>query len=415
MKRYQVFPVFFIFSVLFACQIPTAIEVRGTPELRFSSKMDIGNMFAQELEDGFNDSDFTLMRCTNPANITYIVHSDLFDEAIDINNTPEGHDFEESDYDYPLVGQRNLVNPSKPKILPLSGLGKLLNGFAFNNSKTFLYMSGNDVVERLWLGIKVDGGEEQAIEIKHNIPSNRDNWGNEYAAVTVPPDGHPVNLRLDGNDVNVDYRIYGEDGTTFSKKDFDGACIRVEFVIWLPMEFVAVKNDAEFSFPSIFFGEGDLFGRESPDAESVAADVIESLSMIIKLNTNPFLGKNLVVSGGNSIEIREYIKTNSLNYAFNEENMALINDPVNWPFVPTLKVVFNYGDFLKFPRAFNAVEVIFSARIKFMIDLQDSSGEKGEKGESGETDESGGSDEPGEPGEPNEPGEPGEPEETGEG
>jgi len=396
MKRLHIFPVFSIFLVLFACQIPTAIEVRGTPELHFSSEMNIGNMFAQELEDGFAQSAFTLMRCTNPANFTYIVHSDLFNEEIDIDNKPEGNDFEDEDYDVELTEQKNLVNPSEPKILPFSGLGKLMDGFIFKDSKTFLFMSGAEVVERLWLGITIDGGTEESIEIIRNISSGREKWGDQYAAKDVPPDGYEIDLTLDGNDVNVDYRIYGEAGQTFSRDDFDGVDIRVEFVIWLPMEFVAVKNGAEFLFPSIFFGEGDLFGRESQDAESVAMDIIESLSMIIKLNTNPFLGKELVVSSGENIEIRGPIKTNSLNYAFDEEKMVLINDPVNWPFVPALKIVFDNGDILKFPRVFKAAEIIFSARIKFMIDLKDPSGENGESGEPDESSEPDETDESGE-------------------
>jgi len=383
MKRLHIFPVFLIFSVLFACQIPTAIEIRGTPEIRFSSKMDIGGMFVQQLEDGFDSPDFSLISCVNTANFTYIVHKDLFDEVLDMTYPPEGCEYDDDTHgDTELTEPINLINPSDSESIPLSGFGDFLDGFTFSNEKSFLYVSGDPVVKRLWLGITVNGGHEQEFKIKDSISSGL--LGDEYFLTALPQDGHFIDLPLDGSDVSVEYRVFAKEGTEFAKGAFDGAYIRVELVIWLPLEFTADQDGAEITFPAMFFGEDDLFGRESPDAESAAMDIIESLSIIIKLDTNPFLGKYLVINNGENIEIREQIKTNSLNFVFDEENMVLINDPVNWPFAPTFKVAFDKGDTLKIPRVFNSTELIFLARIKIIIDLNDSSGETDNSGETGD-------------------------------
>ena len=383
MKKFHIFPVFYIFSVLFACKIPTAIEVKGTPELRFSAKMDIGSMFAQEMEESFQSSDFTLLQCVNTNNFTYLAYRELYNEQLDINNLPG--EFNQSILGTPLPGPKDLINPDEPKSIPFSGLDYLLEGFSFSKAKSFIFISGKEVlVTKFWLGVTVSGKAEQKFKIDASTSSNCNTGSNEYFRPVYPQGGHQIEMPLDGSDVIFKFRVYAEDETFYSS-DFNDAEIRVELVVWLPLEFEAGSNGAEVTFPAAFFGdEGkDFFGRESPDDESVVMDVVESLSLVIKLNTNPFLGKDLIVSGGNNIEIKEQIRTNSLNMIFDEENMALINDPANVPFAPVFKVVYNSGDTLKFPRVFNAIEIIFSARIKFMIDLNDPSGGKGKTGESG--------------------------------
>jgi hypothetical protein len=122
-----------------------------------------------------------------------------------------------------------------------------------------------------------------------------------------------------------------------------------------------------------FFGENDLFGRDSPDSDNFALEIIESLSADIKLDTNPFLGKKLVISSGDNIEIKKTIDGNSLNFVFSEGTMTLINDPANWPFVPGFKIVFEKGDTLKLPKLFNATEMVFTAGINYRLDFGDSS------------------------------------------
>jgi len=389
MKRSHIFPVFLIFSVLFACQIPTAIEVRGTPELHFSAKMDLGNMFAQQLEDGF--SDFTLLRCVSTNNFTYLAYRDLYNEPLDINDLPDS-DFDPSILGDTLIEDKDLIKPTdgNSKIIPFSGLKFILDGFVFSKAKAFIFVSGTDIIKKLNLGVTVDGKAEQNFEIEASIPSKCDTSSDEYFAPALPLGGHNIEMPLDGSDVILKFRVFAEAGKSFVIDDFNNADIRVELVVWLPLEFEAGSNGAEVTFPAAFFGdEGqDLFGR-NPDDENAVMDVIERLSLVIKLNKNPFLGKDMIVSGGNDIEIREQIKTNSLNMVFDEETMTRINDPANLPFAPTFKIVYNSGDTLRFPRVFNAIEIIFSARIKFMIDLKDPPGEKGESGESGETGEPG--------------------------
>ena len=376
MKNTHVFPVLLLFSlILFACQVPTAVEIRGTPEFRFAANMNIGSIFTQELEGGFESASSTIIPCVNTTILTFIVHEDLFNEAIDIGEPPEGSQFLLPEHwGVELTSDKDLINPSDPIEIPLSGLGNRLEGFTFHNAEPMLFVSGSPAVSELCLGIKINGGTEQRIDIPGPVSSDRDKWGNEYTWEAAPPGGRPIAMPLDGSDVSVEYRVYAEAGTTLSADAFHGAYIIVELVIWLPLEFIAVSDGAEIAFPmGSFFGENDLFGRDSPDSDNFALEIIESLSADIKLDTNPFLGKKLVISSGDNIEIKKTIDGNSLNFVFNEGTMTLINDPDNWPFVPGFKIVFEKGDTLKLPKRFNATEMVFTAGISYRLDFGDSS------------------------------------------
>jgi len=366
MKKLRVFPVIFLFPLLFACEFPSAIELRGTPELRISAQMDIGGMLVQLLEENLNSID-GLARCVNTSNLAYIFYKD---DLIDDNPTLSLPSFT---YDIKLPASISLYSGSTPSIpidIP-TDLDSLLKGFIFHNSKAYLYISGTEnVIKKLSLGVSINSGQEKKIDIKGNHPSNYKTLGGEYTEQTVPSGGYLIELPLDGNDVSVGYTVYAKAGETFSSDDFDDVNIKVELVIWLPLEFIAGSDGAEIAFPlDSFLGGKDLFGRESPDAENTVANIIESLSMTIKLDTNPFLGKNLIIQNGPNIKIEEKILTNSLNIVFDEENMALINDPANFPFAPTIKIVFHNGETLKIPRVFNTTELILSAKIKVTIEF----------------------------------------------
>ena len=375
MKNLYIFPVIFLFSsIFFACQvqIPTALEVKGTPEFRFAADMNIGSIFTQQLEEGFHSAGSTIIPCVNTTNLTFIFHEDLFHEALAIDGFPDSGDFGDIEFGTALEDPTNLVKSDEPIEIPLSGLGNLLEGFTFHNTKSMLFVSGTEVVSKLWLGITINDIPEKKINITGSMGSNRANWGNEYTRTTAPSGGYEIDLPLDGSNVSVTYRVYAETDEIFYTTDFDDASIRVELVIWLPLEFKAVSDGAEIAFPlGSFFGKSDLFGRDSPDAENFAGEIIESLSLEVRLNTNPFLGKKLVIQSGKNIEIKKPINDNSLNFVFSEENMTLINDPANWPFVPSFKIAFDKGDTLKLPRFFNAAELVFTAGIRYRLDFND--------------------------------------------
>jgi len=358
MKKLHVFTVFFLFPFLFACEFPTAIELRGTPELRFSAKMDIGGMLAKQLEENLITG---LVRCVNTSNLAYIFHQDLFEQTLTLSGLPSDGSQLPSAMD--MYTGSNSISTGIP-----TDLDNLLKGFTFHNSKAYLFISGTDVIKKLSIGITING-DETTYKITDNNPSNSETWGNGYTGSAAPYSRYPIPLPLNGSSVSVTYRVFAEAGETFFSTDFDNAKIKVELVIWLPLEFIAGPNGAEMEFPLDFLEGGDLFGRESPDAENFAADIIESLTMTIKLNTNPFLEKELVIQNGPNIEIRELINNNSLNIVFDEKNMALINDPANFPFAPKIKVVFRNGETLKIPRVFNITELILSAKIKVTIGL----------------------------------------------
>jgi len=384
MKRFLV--ILFI-PLLFACEIPTAVELRGTPELRFSTNMNIGDKLAEQLQEDLSshvNEEYKLASCANTSIFTYIVQKDLFEENIPIDEINYGS----PDFDLPVLWVDSKIQ--------LDGFADLLNGFAFHNYKSYLFISGADVVKKFSLGISVDGGVEKRIDITENKPSGHEKWGNEYIGTTVPTGGYLISLPsiFSENELIIKFNVYVKKGVTFTPSDFDdGTDIKVELVFWLPMDFIAIQDGAEIAFPMDFLSEeGDLFGREdpkeNPEAKSVVADIIESLSMAIKFNTNPLLGKTLVIQNGN-IEIKDEIKTNSLNIVFNKENMALINEPDNYPFAPTIKIVFDRGDTLKISKLFCITELTITAKIRSIIKFGDFLGKPDEPDETDESDEAG--------------------------
>jgi len=386
--------VFFIFPLLFACQIPTAVEIRGTPELHFSEKMNMGSMFAEQLEKGFQSSEFKLTPCANTSTYTYIVHNDLFNNVIDLEHPPEGGKFSTAVLNNPLLEDTDLINSAESKNIPFANFGDLLHGFTFHNAKTYLFVSGKkEFIEKFWLGIKINDDSEEEIEIKKLIETNGNKhsgfpWTNGYISTSAPSGGYLVPLPLNGGDVSVEYRVYAKKDEVFTEDDFETANIRVELVVWLPLEFAAGPDGAEIEFPAAFMGEGDLFGRQSPEDKSTASEIIESLNMTIKFDINPFIGEDLIILIGDTELRREEIKTNSLNILFDEENLSAINDPENWqPFIPVYRVAFNYGDTLRISKLFNTTELIIIAKIRYRMDLDDFTGKKDEPDEATEPDE----------------------------
>jgi len=425
MKKSAVFLLlFFILLGFFACQIPKAVEIIGTPSAKFAETVDIGKIFADLLRDAINkDERLTIIPCPETEIITYLIHAELLNKEFDdldddksgfyeiFPHSEEDQLADDIDTDIPLADDKILFSfdsekedPENRLIVPLSELGLLLPGFEFYDGKdaegndvtdqegvykTKLYFSGSQIVEKSKIIIKIgkfefneEEDKEEYKEIRDDIiiekdkidneKSDIDNWKiSEYDENSCPDSGVEIEIPITGEDIAISFKILIPKGELLEQADFKDCNINVEIVVWLPFKFIAKDEEgAALHFPdgSFFSSEDDLFGREEPDSDSLIFDIFESISVDVKFHDNPFMGADLIISS-KGIDIHNLIENDWLSFTITQDNMDAINEPENWPFIPDIKIGFVKGEKLTFPRVFNAVEFAFKAKVRYRIDL----------------------------------------------
>jgi len=420
MKKSAVFLILsFILPGFFACQIPKAVEIIGTPSARFAETVDVGKMFVDLLKDAISaNENLSIFPCENESIeiVTYLIYVDLLDEPfhVDDNNDPILPDreddgdvyFDGTHVDFEIQEERTLIKSgANPEVIPLSELGNLLEGFKFYDGKdkdgtplpdqegvykTKLYFSGSDILKDAKLEITIneineDGSPGDPIFYIKDISvlsnesdpyheSNFKDWETAgcYEGVSCPSGGFPFDdIEINGKDIAVSYRVYFPAHTTVPITHFQDGWIKAEVVVWLPFKFIAVDEKAMISFPpgSFFSSEDDLFGREEPDSDSLIADVIESISVDVKFHNNPFMGADLIIDSDGVNIPPNRITGDTLSFTLTDDNMKEINDPDNWPFIPNIQIGYAEGETLTFPRIFNAVEFAFKAKVRYRIDF----------------------------------------------
>jgi len=426
MKKSAVFLILsFVLLGFFACQlaIPKAIEIIGTPSARFAEEVAVGKMFVDLLKDAISEKDdLTMIPCTNEKIdiVTYLIHATLLDQLFDMEDPDNpklppdlGGDFNESHIGVMLHEDKTLIDGTNPKdymVIPFSELGSFLPGFKFYHGgsvnkkgeedkdgiyETKLYFSGSKILDDAKLEIEIfeinvddDGNityEEPALFSEKDVPvsddesdfkkwkvgEETDGYEYKYDGESCPSGGFPIDVEMNGKDLAVSYRVYFSAGTTVPLDHFQDGNIKVEVVVWLPFKFIAIDENAALSFPpgSFFSSEDDLFGREEPDSDSLIADIIESISVDVKFHNNPFMGADLIISSNGGIEIHNLIENEWLSFTITDDNMKVINDPDNWPFIPEIQIRYAEGQTLAFPNVFNAIEFAFKAKVRYRIDL----------------------------------------------
>jgi len=386
-------------SIFFSCDfsIPTAIEIRGNPSIRFAETVEIGKMFTDLLKDAINkDEKLTIIPCNRTEVVTYLIHAELLNQPFNsVGNEEEFNYFKAhfpdmtlifSDIGLPLGGEKKLIyNTEEPLIVPLSELGSILNGFNFYDYKVKLYFSGSSgLIEKSKLNMTIykvpadAHGKEDYIELHTeanitvgNEHSNIETWKtNGYNGVSCPTGGIDIDVPLTGNDMAISFEVFFHGDTVLHLSDFEAGNINVEVVVWLPFKFKAGAEGANLSFPegAFFSSEDDLFGRKAAGDDSLITDVIESLSVAVKFQNSPFNGAKLGISS-KGINIINPIENDTISFSITEDDMKKINNPDNYPFAPNLKIVFAADEIVSFPRIFNATEFAFNAKIRYRIDL----------------------------------------------
>ena len=347
---------------LFSCdfQIPTAIEVRGNPDLKFAAKMDIGEAFQDLLDPG---ADYGLLPCVNTVTRTYIIQKVVIDQELT----------------YPGGGNASyVIPPGQPPLgtnnITMSvGFDNILLGFTLNPVIARVYLSGNtNLVNVLSVEIKVNSSDPSFDKTYTSVNKRASGVsGSTFNGVSLPGAASTnIMLPLSESGLVVNFEVSIPANTTIQSSWFSQNVV-TEILIWVPLEFTA-STGALIDIPedSLFPSDQDLFGRESGDDSNPISDYVESLELSIVLNQNPFVGKELIIWSGPSfagrkIEIKDTLKGNSFILPIDKKNMENINKPENYPFAPNFRITYKAGDILRFPWVLTTTEFIFKAKMNY--------------------------------------------------
>jgi hypothetical protein len=377
----------------FACdlQIPTAVEIRGTPELAFPANMDIAGMFSDMLTGISGEAEnLTLIHCKNTAIQTYMAYLDLLKKegvSLGLPNLSGLGIFAEDE----ITEDMDLFDDLPFITIPLASINEHLKGFTLSDAKIIIYTYSNKqgVLDSLSIGVTVKSGSEQLpeqlIENIKNGKSAHASWtDNVYPGTSVPNDGNIINLPLSCSDTDIKFRVFIPEGTVISSTNFANfstAEVTIEVVFWLPFILKAGPDGGTLNLPDLFSSDQDppappkdLFGREEAGSENLIFDVVESIELIFRLSHPIFSKATLVVTSqpptaSKAIVIENLLEGNSLSFSIDESIMSQINDPDNWPFAPQLVIDFPPGQTLQFPNGLKTKELAFKAKIKHRIDL----------------------------------------------
>jgi len=353
---------------VFACDLhlPKAIQIKGSPELKFSTDWEI-DIFSNMMESAFgsdNNDGPGIHECLNaPEYKTYLIRMEIFNGSVNIGDSHVNS----TNGKYTLNQEVDLVpsGTTTTKKMPFSGFGDYLDGFKLKT---------DDIESKLY----VDGSSEIVtaitIELKNDVslsPSKvpRGSANNAHTLPKLPDGGIPVNLPTDffkkDASLNIGYEIY-----LAKDEEIEAAWLgsshkfNVELVIWIPMVLEAEKDNAEIKFDSLK-GVGDFFISMSESG------FIEGLNIAVGMGVNPFREGELVVRDINKtgFEITNPMSANAINFTLSEKDVEYINE--NY-FDPEFSIRFVHrGSVIKIPKVFRVTTISMTAKLNYTVELGD--------------------------------------------
>lgn len=368
--------VFFILavftSILFSCdfQLPTALEIRGNPELKFTAKMDIGAAFA-DLIDLSGNIVADVYECRGVETRTYMLRQ-TFDDS--------GMTFPPGSGTFPVSPDYDLGTNTANVSVNFDGI---INDFTLQPAIARVFVDGNpELLSRLIVDITVTysvGGVPKTFQYSEfNVgPSGvlSSIISGAYSGTSLP--GNPdtnIPLPLDAVGLQIEFKVSLRADTY--NLDWFNEGLSSEILVWVPLVFTANSDTAKIDIPSgTLFPDGDdLFGRDSDDSNPLS-DFIESLELSIVLKKNPFDGGELVITSDGDgtpsglIEIKHRMTGNAFSFPIDEKTMKKLNDPSTIPFAPNFTIKYKKNDRLVFPWDLSSTSIIFKAKINHRMEF----------------------------------------------
>jgi len=391
MKKTYLFLLLVLAIVICACTIPSEIQVKGSvPNLKIEQNIDLSQMFKDMVSDSFGGEgeNLTMLECANSqiTTQTYLVHMLAIDNDEYELDFSTANQITVGDTTYTIDGagqlQNDIVlydsaNGSGASItLPLSNFGEILTGFAFDSTKikAMLFLkSKDDIVKSADIKLKfVEDTDINPATFPQgpfkvaNINGSGINFSEDtYKNSSLPAHGTLINdfseILNKKKDFKIEIEVKLTTGTTISDTLFnndDVIDITAELVIWLPMDLIAVENNAEISFPDAFGDVGDFIDSIS--------EYMESLYLAVIMDKNPFKEGTLVMKQDGKLEVRNDLKADSLVFDIKKDDMKKIKD-LGGGFNPEIGIVFSKNKHIIFPPKFEIKSISFSAKFSYMI------------------------------------------------
>jgi hypothetical protein len=351
-----------LFSV-FACTIPSELEITGSPSIKFAVNKDFSDFYKNMFNDilSTDDNEIQILKCTNPSlkYRTFLSYMKVFDDDYqvklegfddsesvnigdnghivingieiplsidDIDNTGDVLKFKKLDKDYPISSSKEPITAS------FSSLKNYLSGFGFATVqlKLFMYMDDSPLLNCLEVEIFDESGDSPRKLENTQITNGTSGLDGHdvYGGDKIPGGESNVNEIKDiinnNGDLSFGYNIYIPKDTEIESGWVTGTHkISIEVVIWLPLEFVPLEDDAQFVFPEFFDGIGDLF-------KSLAGnEFINEMKIEIGLHPqNPFGSGKFIIRNGEHDIICPMDK-NSFSFELDKENLDYINENID--------------------------------------------------------------------------------------
>ncbi len=398
-----------ILLCIFACTIPSKVEVRGTPRLKFAADMDFSDIFSDMLKEAFNESggnDIQILEAVNsPSDYkTFVIRLKLFDVTEELLSSSPLN----TSLSVPPGGKIPFIDDVNGNIdLMFSNCQDWLNGFDFNmgdntpdddtdDIKAYLYMDGSRILDHTGIEMLItdgDGYNEYVILPASPRQGSEISPGDtEYGETSLPDGGRdiPLNIIKDiltsHNDLAISnlsfYVDGGKDGCTIESEWLEGELsFNIEMVIWFPLSVTAgvgTENDGStpisleidgINYPGakIQIEELDKAGEFIQDFTGSEMDIIESLKLELGMTENhPLKNGWLVIQDTNSdFIVKTQASDTSVNLELKKEDIETINNLSS--FTPSLTIFFEKDETLGFPKELKITNINVEAGVNAVV------------------------------------------------
>jgi hypothetical protein len=362
MNKIFAFPgIALILLFVFACTIPSELEITGSPSLKFAANMNFNDYFSDMLDDILTaDGDSKIIPCTNPSLEfkVFLLYMEIFrnenyefevDESQFVNDGDTGNiKINGVDISVELLGGTNrkflvldddkvIAESDKPYTLTFKNIENYIEGFEFTGIQSKVYISGTQLADIVRIDLYKVGSVETIVPNDEILrgPSEVELL-EEYTGLTLPPFGGNIEISdtiNSGGNLSLEYKIYLPMGAEIDYDLLDDMhTIAAEIVIWLPMTLKSVDENANFKFPDFFDGISDVL-------KSLAGTgCIENMNIKVAIDPlNPFGNGIFVIKDDNYDTIQSSLDNNSFSFGLDKKDLEYINKN---PFDPNFSILY---------------------------------------------------------------------------
>jgi len=359
-----------ILFFVFACTLPSEVEITGSPSLEFAANMNFGDCFTDMVENVMNaDGKTKTLPCTNPSinYLAFVLRMEIFKEddyklelnfdpdavtsgSITVNKNNVDVTIEDTD------GHKNFVVVSdsviaesesdKPYNLSFKGLEDYLEGFKFYGIHSKIYFYGTKLVDVASIELCKLGEPEPIVKKDDDflkVPSGVESL-EEFTGLTLPDGGTDISDTIEdiinkGEDLTLTYKVFLNKDEKIDEDLIDKThTITAELVIWLPLELESIRDNAVFKFSGFFDGISNFIKS--------LAETGYTENINIKMEIEPKNPFNPINSSSNGIfimndeaygDIESPLDDDSLSIILNEKEVEYIKDN---PFEPSFFVLY---------------------------------------------------------------------------